>query len=848
MGPQLGGRDAEVAYTPSPKAEPRPAGDGIPEPKLPRAIDLLPSVSAPKAGGAIRGLDEKLSVDAATGTCATSVRIPFSPGRSGFTPSLSLSYDSGSGNGPLGFGWSLGLPEIRRKTDKGLPRYCHGDESDVFVLTGADDLVPVLNPDGSRMTRSRVVYGTGFEVAFYRPRVEGLFSRIECWTQQATGDTHWRTISRDNVTSVYGADDSSRIADPADPARVFSWHLCQSWDDKGNAASYTYTAEDSTGVDTAAACEANRTAATRAAQVYLAAIRYGNVEPYFPDYSAAAPVAFPADWMFLVVLDYGDHVSSPPGPAADGPWPVRPDPFSIYRPGFQVRSYRRVQRFLFFNNFPGELTAGADCLVRSLDLVYSDQQAPADPRNPSYTFLVSVTETAYRQDGGLTVASMPPAEFEYSQPLIGQEVLTLDPDSQANLPEGLDGGRYQWTDLDGEGLSGVLASSGGAWYYKRNLSAGNLVPRPDGTSAARARLGPLETVASLPSRSDLSGIRLMDLSASGRLDVVSLAEPDAGFFERTPDASFEPLRRFAALPSLDWSDPNIRFIDVTGDGLADILMTEDGLYTVCASLGETGFAVAQQVRTPWDEEKGPAVILADGTQTIFTADMSGDGLTDIVRVRNGEACYWPNLGYGRFGAKVTMDRAPRFDSDDLFDPRRIRLADTDGTGNVDLLYVGTGGVTVWFNQSGNSWSAPNLVAVFPTADELSTVQVIDLLGTGTACLVWSSPLTSQSAVPLRYVDLMSGSKPHLLIRARNNLGAETKITYAPFDALLHRRRRGRPPLGDPPTLPRAGGRARRDHRLDRPQPPGHSVRLPPRLLRRLRARVPRVRPGRVLGH
>ena len=181
---------------------------------------------------------------------------------------------------------------------------------------------------------------------------------------------------------------------------------------------------------------------------------------------------------------------------------------------------------------------------------------------------------------------MPPLEFEYSQPLIGQQVLTLDPDSQANLPEGLDGGRYQWTDLDGEGLSGILTSSGGAWYYKRNLSAWNLVPQPDGTSAARARLGPLETVAALPSRSDLSGVRLLDLSGERPpRRRRSLAEPDAGFFERTADADFEPLRRFAALPSLDWSDPNLRFIDVTGDGLADILMTEDGLFTVYASLG-----------------------------------------------------------------------------------------------------------------------------------------------------------------------------------------------------------------------------------------------------------------------
>jgi Insecticide toxin TcdB middle/N-terminal region len=31
---------------------------------------------------------------------------------------------------------------------------------------------------------------------------------------------------------------------------------------------------------------------------------------------------------------------------------------------------------------------------------------------------------------------------------------------------------------------------------------------------------------------------------------------------------------------------------------------------------------------------------------------------------------------------------------------------------------------------------------------------------------------------MRYVDLM-GSKPHLLIGSRNNLGAETKVSYAP---------------------------------------------------------------------
>jgi len=705
------------------------------------------------------------------------VPLPFSPGRSNFTPQLQLVYDSGHGNGPLGIGWSLGIPAITRKTDRGLPRYCDSEESDVFILAGAEDLVPVPVPAGQKPW-TRTVYGTAFTITFYRPRIEGLFSRIERWEEADTGLSHWRTISRDNVTTLYGADPASRVADPGDPAKIFSWLICRSWDDKGNAAIYSYVAEDSAGIDQADAHEANRTPPTRAVQTYLQTVRYGNVHSYFPDWNAAQETPFPTDWMFSVVLDYGDHTSTPPTPRGDQPWPLRPDPFSSYRAGFEVRTYRRVQRILFFNNFPNEATAGPDCLARSLDFLYSDQQAPADPRNPVYTFLVSMTNTGYRPDTHAPV-TMPPLEFEYSQPQLNPAILTLDRDSLGNLPEGADGSVFRWADLDGEGLSGILSNTDAAWYYKRNLSANNLAAQPDGTVAARACFGPLETVAALPSGADLSGTRLLDLSGSGRLDVVDLASPDAGFFKRTTDANFEPLRRFASLPLIDWSDPNVKLIDVTGDGLADILMTEDGLFAFHASLGEAGFDAELLVRPGWDEEKGPAVVLADGTQTVITADMSGDGLSDIVRVRNGEACYWPNIGYGRFGAKVTMDGAPRFDAEERFDPRRIVLADIDGSGTADLLYLGEDGVTAWFNQSGNAWSQPTRMAVFPSADRLSTVQAVDLLGTGTTCLVWSSPLPAEAAAPLLYVDLMSGQKPHLMTCARNNLGAETRVTYAP---------------------------------------------------------------------
>jgi hypothetical protein len=92
-------------------------------------------------------MGEKFAANPGTGTGSLSVPIYTSSGRSGFGPQLSLSYDSGAGNGPFGFGWSLSLPSIIRKTDKGLPLYRNAEESDVFILSGAEDLVPSLKVD-----------------------------------------------------------------------------------------------------------------------------------------------------------------------------------------------------------------------------------------------------------------------------------------------------------------------------------------------------------------------------------------------------------------------------------------------------------------------------------------------------------------------------------------------------------------------------------------------------------------------------------------------------------------------------------------------------------------------------
>ena len=78
----------------------------------------------------------------------------------------------------------------------------------------------------------------------YRPRTEGLFARIERWVHNTTNEMHWRTITRDNVTSIYGGTAASRLADPDNAQRVYEWLLHETFDATGNHILYEYAKDD----------------------------------------------------------------------------------------------------------------------------------------------------------------------------------------------------------------------------------------------------------------------------------------------------------------------------------------------------------------------------------------------------------------------------------------------------------------------------------------------------------------------------------------------------------------------------------------------------------------------------
>lgn len=187
-------------------------------------------------------------------------------------------------------------------------------------------------------------------------------------------------------------------------------------------------------------------------------------------------------------------------------------------------------------------------------------------------------------------------------------------------------------------------------------------------------------------------------------------------------------------------------------------------------------ATFERVAKPGDERDGPAVVFDDPSGRLFFADMTGDGLQDIVRIEHGAIHYWPNLGRGVFGRRITMQDSPQLAAEAEFDPRRVRLADIDGSGTTDVIYLDHRGARAWFNLSGNGFSEGTPLRPFPRVGATTAVEVVDLLGKGTACLMWSERGAWAGPDRVKYLDLM-GDKPHLLVSVDNGMGLQTRVRY-----------------------------------------------------------------------
>lgn len=705
----------------------------------------------PKGGGAIQSIGSGWGAVGATGEASLCIPLPISAGRS-LAPALSLAYSSQAGRSSFGQGWHVAIPGIARRSNKGVPAY---RDDDLIVGPNGDVLVPERGTDGEPAVRDVSTFRGAtldepYKVLRYFPRTEGGGARIESW--RGASAWFWMLHDADGTLHVFGK--TARTASVSNEGeRIAQWWLEESVAANGEKMRYEYVHEDGAGLPD------EWKSRDHANQVYLRRVLYGNERgDWVPDLLRANAAS---GWLFELLFDYGERPTAlTEKPAYDpaNPWLVRKDPFSSFAYGFEVRTLRLCRQVLMFHRFP-ELGA-EPVLVRRLLLEYDEGE--------QVSYLVAAHDMAYDAQG--TVAYSPPLEFRYSG-FASPDTVTFSEFPALSTPDGSmpglnDGARYQLVDLFGEGLAGVLHPTRGGWYYRepmRGPEGGDEVVYGDW------QLLPRRPVAHPDSEGRMA---LADLTGDGKLDWVVGRPGAGGYFTLSPDRNWEQFVPFAALPT-EFLGSRGQLTDLLGAGLSDFAVIGTRSVRWYANARAEGFA--PPIDVPHDLDLDPLPGEGDGRGVLVGfGDLLGSGQQHLFRIRHDEVSVWPNLGRGHFGARIAFASLPFGQAD--FDASRVRLADLDGSGAADLLYLESERALVFTNLSGHGFAEPVALA-WPEGvrfDRLCEVSTADLQGLGCSSLVLSVPHMS----PRHWrCDFGRSAKPHMLEATNNNMGAQGEVDY-----------------------------------------------------------------------
>jgi RHS repeat-associated protein len=311
--------------------------------------------------------------------------------------------------------------------------------------------------------------------------------------------------------------------------------------------------------------------------------------------------------------------------------------------------------------------------------------------------------------------------------------------------------------LDQAPLPGILEIRGGEQVYWRNNGAGWDLPRP----LPSAPFG-----GSIQS----AGAAFLDVNGNGKADLLLLAPGHTpGYFENNGQQGWG---RFVAYPRTasatpDWQSGRLRFADNDTDGRVDAIETIERGFVHWRNGGEQGWGEPSVVAAP-----SRAIDFAN--PLILLADMSGDGTSDIVEISSGSVRYWPSLGNGHFAEEVLMGGSPRF-RDLQAHPDCVFLADINGDGCADLIYLQDDRVTVCINRNGAEFGPP--VDLMPIPPPLAgTARMVNLTGTAAPGLLWNSP-RSAGRVSYAHLEFNATSTPYLLTKIDNGAGLVSELFY-----------------------------------------------------------------------
>jgi RHS repeat-associated protein len=388
-------------------------------------------------------------------------------------------------------------------------------------------------------------------------------------------------------------------------------------------------------------------------------------------------------------------------------------------------------------------------LVRSWTLLYDDNQGRGRSQ------LSVIREQGHAADGSTLPA--PDRSFAYTSPqtpaftpITGWTSSIADPNTDL-------------VDLNGDGLPDLLRLSGGQPTLRPNLGAG--------------QFGYPRSFRGVPTTLALSSanVAFANMSGMGNVDLIVLNQNIAGYYPLSvpqdgsgPSVFGRPVT-FANAPSISPADPRVRLLDLNGDGLTDVLFDTGRAWLAYLRENTNSWSAIPRVLP---QSITPTVYLSD--PHVYVADMTGDGLADIVRIDGGSVAYWPARADGGWGAQIAMTPSPHFNRN--YDPARMNVVDIDGDGCADLVYVDAMSVTLWRNVGAAQLADPVVINFTPIAQP-GTYRILDLLGIGAAGVLFELPQLRPGRIRQAFLDLSGGAKPYLLSSYANGPCLSTTITY-----------------------------------------------------------------------
>ncbi|MCK4257372.1 MAG: hypothetical protein KAX49_00245 [Halanaerobiales bacterium] len=417
----------------------------------------------------------------------------------------------------------------------------------------------------------------------------------------------------------------------------------------------------------------------------------------------------------------------------------RPDPIINGRAGFLINTRQRCSRIeLLVNTLSQPLT-------RFWELKYMQSVGGG------HSLLHKVKLTGVGEDGH--TESTPILKLDYTK----FEPRKLERFTGEMLPENMSDGRCELIDWDGNGLPDLMEIKEGRVVVWRNLGEKWAGPQ---------FLDDLPAPLTL----DESGIAFADMEGNGTADLIMIDRALNGYYPHLQGGGFGRPVYWKHSPNITLTDPNVRLIDLNGDGITDLLVTGENFIS----------AYYRDQKTGWSERPKtlprslvPPVSFSDPHTHL--ADLNGDGLQDLVRLDGKGITYWPYLGNCRWAEPIFLDNPP--DLPLRFDPKRMFFNDIDGDGCADLVYVDFDKVIYWLNQGGVRLSEAHEILYTPPVTSMDQIRLADMKGTGTTGVLWTNRNLVSHNSDYYYLDFAGSSKPYLLNKIDNGMGLVTKIEY-----------------------------------------------------------------------